>query len=346
MSDLKVTINNTSYTEFVSFSANLRHNSIASTFSMSVYFDPENEAHRRNFRPLKYQPVKIHYKDSLLLTGVIVHYDFEVVGANKKMTISGYSKTGVLEDCEIPLSVYPLQTDGMTLKDIAERICQPFGISVVIDSSATGKANTAYENSTSGESQNVKSYLAELANQKGLALSHTAEGNLLITTAKTNGIPVFKFKKSIPCTRLTMRVNGQAMHSRIDCIAQSDVEDESGETAYTATNSMVSVFRPGVIKQSSGDEADRGNAARGKIGQELQGIALGVDIEGWELKEKIVKPNTIISVEEPAVFLFKNANFFIEEVTLNKDSNGESASLKCVMPEVYNENKIPDIWSY
>ena len=72
------------------------------------------------------------------------------------VTISGYSLTGVLEDCEIPPKIYPLQSDNLSLKQIAQKIIAPFGLKMIVDSSVESLMNSSFKKSTAKEKPKYK----------------------------------------------------------------------------------------------------------------------------------------------------------------------------------------------
>jgi len=108
----------------------LRYDSIASTFSFSVYYDPTNEKQKQLFRPLSFNSCKIYYKHAdntieTLVTGMLVRHQFKTSEVKQWVVISGYSITGVLENSSI--ADFPIQFDNLSLKEIAEKVCKPFG---------------------------------------------------------------------------------------------------------------------------------------------------------------------------------------------------------------------------
>jgi prophage tail gpP-like protein len=256
------------------------------------------------------------------------------------VSMSGYSLPGVLEDCEVPPTLYPLQSDGLTLKEIAQKLLQPFELEIKIDPAVSAKMNQALKKSTASESQNIKSYLTELAAQKKIIVSHTEKGEVLFTEAKTSGKPVVHFEGDIPGTTLKLQFNGQGMHSHITVMKQAD-SDGGNAGEYTIRNPYVPfVYRSKVLTQSSGDDNDTKEAAMMALGSELKGLVLTITTDRWEIDGKIIKPNTMISVKCPEIYLYNKTEWFVESVNYVGDNVSTTATLTCVLPEVYN-GKIP-----
>ena len=323
---------------FNSFQLNLKYDSVASTFSFDDYFHPENKDHRELLHIGHFHPVTVEHNGELLVTGILLSETFRGANVKKLTSLGGYSFPGVLEDCQIPTSIYPLQSDGLSLREIAEKIIKPFNIEMVIDSAVSKKMNEVYDTSTANELQPIKAYLAELASQKNIILSHTPEGKLLFTRANTNKPAILDFNipegGSIPGTAMSLTFNGQQMHSHITVIKQAGSGNAGEETV---TNPFVPfTFRPKVLVQNSGDDNDTRQAAKNALAKELQNIKLKITTDRWDIDGKIIKPNNIVSVINPDIYLFKKTNWFIESINFTGNEKQTTAVLNCVLPEVYN----------
>ncbi len=256
--------------------------------------------------------------------------------------MAGYTTTGVLEDCEIPLQCYPLQTNRLTLLENCQRICKPFGINVVVDASVQEKANQKITKTTASESQSAKDYLAELCASRQILLSHTNKGELLLTQANTKQDPIYYFNGPSKGFAFTLDINGQGMHSEIGALRQARKRAGGGTIGQTVINNpYVSVFRTAVKKQTSGDNnADTNTTARNILSDELKSIVLTIEIEDFYLNGLFVKPGQLISITNPELYIFSPTSFFIESVKYKQNSNENTATLTCYLPEVYN-NETP-----
>jgi prophage tail gpP-like protein len=245
--------------------------------------------------------------------------------------------SGVLEDCEIPTDLYPLQSDTKNLREIAQRFVSKFPFSVKIDGSVSGKMEQIYDITTARDSDTMKGYLTSLASQKDIVLSHTNEGNILFTKAKTKSTPIFHFESGLESViEMSLKFNGQKMHSDITVVKQAGIEGgNSGQS--TIQNPLVPwVYRPKVVTQNSGDDNDTYEAAKSIRSAEMKGIVLTIKTSMWELDGKVIKPNQIITVKNPELYLYKKSNWYIESVRLDGDETQTVATLTCVLPETYN----------
>lgn len=340
---MKLQINNKQIDFFNKIKLTLKYASVGSTFSFSTYFDPLNTKQRNLFKPYTYQTVKISDDNNdRLLTGTILSNGFNDSSIKNLVSLGGYSLPGVLEDCRIPIELYPLQSDGKTLKEITQALLKPFNLNLVISRSVADAANEVYETITANQKQSIKAYLDELASQKNIIISHTDGGSLLFTRAKTNINPVARFVGGMTNVQMGLSTDGQGMHSEITLLNQIGLDDDNaGEESIR--NPFVSKFRPTTKEQTSGNDIDTAQAVRNALASELKNIVLTIETDRWTWDDEgkeIMKPNNIITVHNHDIHLYRFTRFFVEQVTLSGDNEKETAILKCVIPEVYN-SEIP-----
>lgn len=339
---------------FNNFSVTLKYDSVASTFGVDFYFDPTNQVHAELACVSHYHECILQHNGETLITGYILSQSFLSSDKKQMVKIAGYSKPGVLEDCEIPTSLYPLQSDGLTLREIAQKLIAPFGLGLVTDGVAKAESNQVFTldekldktivKSNAKESQNIKSYLTELATQRNIILSHDEKGNLVFTEAKTNNAPLFHVEQGVIATSIKMNFNGQGIHSQITVIKQADSSGgDAGE--FTIYNPYCPiVFRPKVITQSSGDTNTIEDYAKNALAAELKNITVVITTDRWDINGKIIRPNSIITVYSPENYIYKKTKFFVESVSFTGDSEKQVATLNCVLPEVYNRQSPQNIF--
>lgn len=328
------------YDFFNEFKLNLRYDSIASTFTFDGYFNPKNKDHRDLLHIGHFHPVTVEHNNELLVSGILLSETFRHSSVKELTSLGGYSFPGVLEDCQIPTSTYPLQSDGLSLKEIAQKIIKPFNLEIIIDSVVRKRMDEVYDTSTANELQPIKTYLSELASQKNIILSHTPEGKLLFTQANTNKPAILDFNipegGSIPGTSMSLSFNGQLMHSQITIIKQAGISGGNAGQSKVTNPFVPFTFRSKVLVQNSGDDNDTRKAAKNALAKELQNIKLKITTDRWEVDDKIIKPDNIVSVINPDIFLFKKTNWFIESINFTGNKKQTTAVLNCVLPEVYN----------
>ena len=325
---------------FNNFQFSLRYDAVGSPFSFGFYFDPDNKQLKDMACIGHYHECTLEHNDELLLTGQLISQGFKSSSKRNLAAFGGYSLPGKLEDvCAAPES-YPLQFDGMTLREITSKLLAPLKINFLVDASVASQMDIVYEKTSIKPAEKIKGYLATLCGQRDVILSHNAKGYLIFTKAKTNLKPIIDFnipKGGLLSTEMDLQFNGQAMHSHITVMKQAG---KGGGNAgqFTIRNPYVidSVYRPLTIIQDSGDDIDTEKAARNALADELRNLALTIDTDRWEVDGKIIKPNNTITVINPEAYLFKKSTWFIEQIDFKGDNKSTTASLKCVLPEVYN----------
>ena len=325
---------------FNRFALSLRFDSVASAFSFQYFFDPNNIEHKEMSCIGHYHKCTVEHEGDLLVTGYLITPKFRSAPKKELTGVAGYSLTGFLEDCQIPTTLYPLQSDGLSLREISSKFVKPFGLTIVIDKAVAARMDEPFDKTTAQASETIKGYLSELAAQKNIIVSHNQYGHLIFTEAKTNRKPIIEFdvpKNGIPGTSMELDFNGQAMHSDITVVKQASKKNPSS-SEFTVKNPYVPyVFRPRVAVQSSGGiEADTERAARALLAEELKNLKLTITTDRWKVESGMIKPNNIITVKNPEVYLYKKTTWFIEGVDYSGDNEKMTATLQCVPVEAYN----------
>jgi prophage tail gpP-like protein len=323
---------------FNNVNMNLSYDAIGSTFSFDFYFDPKNEDHAELACVSHFHEAIIEHEGQQLLQGFILSQAFTNSSTKQLSQFSGYSRSGVLEDCQIPPELYPLQYNGLSLKQIATKLLKPFNIGIKINPVVEAKMNIVYAETTAEPTVTIKDYLTTLAAQRNIIISHDEYGNLLFTTLNTKELPIFHVEEGLIGYEMGLTFNGQGLHSHITVMKQADSDsDNAGE--YTIKNPFVPVahtYRPKVLVQSSGTDNDTKEAAQNALAAELKAIVLTIKIDRWEIDGKFIRPNSIISVLNKELYIYKRTKFFVESISYEGDSEGQRATLTCVLPCCYD----------
>lgn len=334
---------------FNQYKIDLVYNSMASGFAFNGYFNPQNPEHKELYCIGHYHIAYLEHGGERILTGNIINHSMADGPTPEMAKFSGYSLAGFLQDCQIPPSLYPLQSDGLTLREIASKLIKPFKLSMVVDPAVAQAMNEPYEKTTAEPTQSIQDYITELASQKNIIVSHTPGGALLFTKAATGKKPILHFdstrKDSIPFDKMVLDYDGQGMHSHIHVIKQAGKDGGNAGEAEIRNPYVPFVYRPAVIIQSSGTDNDTESVARMALASELKGLKLTITTDRWEMPDgKIIKPNNTITVLNPDLTLYKKTTWFIESISFEGDESKTIAKLTCVLPEVYNHRTPDYIW--
>lgn len=358
---MEFVIDGRSISYFNTGSISLKLDSIASTFEFSAYFKPQEQEFQELFKPLQYKDVQIYNsKKKLIFTGTILNHRFRTDKGKDLVIVSGYSKCGILEDVCVPPSSYPLESTNKSLKDIATQLCGLFGIKVLVSDQAksisesliTKKTQTVKEKSdfesikaksnsvfgrTSGKpTESIRDYLAKLASQKNIVLSHNENGDVLLFQPSYDQKPRYFFTRGNSVT-MSVDYNGQALHSHIYIIRQPSDDNEGVSTEDVAKNTLVGKYRPTAKIMSSGADTQTKDAAKNELGAELKAIALSVELQG--LFDEIY-PGEIVNVHNHHIYAYAYTRWMVDTITLNFDAKSDTTTLNLVVPETFTGGEL------
>jgi prophage tail gpP-like protein len=327
--------------QFNNFSLDLRYDSVASPFQFEWYFDPKDRKSTILAHVSHFHIVEIWHDGEQLLKGYILSESFTDKAQETINTLAGYSLPGVLEDCQIPID-QKRQFINLSLREIATQLVEPFDFDLIIDPAIAAEVDSIFAISEAEIGDSIKKYLTEIAAQKNINITHDRSGNLYLTKVKTDLVPIAHFSRGVPGVEMNLIFNGQEIHSHITVVKQAS-SNSGNASEYTIENPYAPyVYRPKIIKQDSGTDIDTKLAAENALAAELKNIKLIIKLDRWTNSDgKIFRPNNLVSVTNPQIFVYENTNWFIENVSLKGDESEMTAELTCVLPEVYN-GKYPE----
>lgn len=337
---MKIKINDKTFFFFNKFAVQQNLDSVASSFSFVARFNPNNPDHKVLFKPLSYPKIEVFKDDdTLLLSGNIINHDFNSLGSPELVKLSGYSFGGVLEDCNIPYSSYPLESLNRSLKDITEKLLQLFDLNLIIDVSVVNDVGLIYKKTVAQPTETIKSYLSKLAAQRNVVMTHDIHGNIIYYRPNNSTQSKLFFNKR-NTIKMSFSVKGQGMYSEISVLRQPSKDNESLTPVDTAKNVLVTKFRPGVKTLSSGTDTDTSKAADNALALQLQNLQLNISLPRWE----DLQPGDFVEVENDEIYLYKRTKFIIKSLTLNQDEKSETMSLTLVLPESYIGGQFKNIF--
>lgn len=334
---------------FNEFELSLNYDSFGSTFSFSYYFEPDNPDHKELSCVSHDHECVVSHNGEILITGFAMTQEYSDEPEKKLATISGYSKPGLFTDCNIPPEMYPLQNDGVSLATIAKKMVDRWSkwkIGLTIDPEVADIVNKPFKTVTASETDLISTYLTNLATQKSVVISHDEKGNLLLTKAKTDQKPFMEFDRSkkemMPMTGSKLQYNGQIMHSHITVVKQASSDGGNAGEVTIRNPYCPIVFRPKVVSQTSGDDIDTKEAALRELAKELEeGLKVTIKTDRWIGPDgKIIKPNSIISIIDPELYIYVKSNLFVRSIDFVGNQEATTATLNCVIPEAFS-NQVP-----
>jgi prophage tail gpP-like protein len=309
------------------------------TVVLQAPFDPTDPIRREIFRPYSYAEASVDVGGSRVFTGTVLDPTPDDNPSGNIVSLSAYSRPGVLMDCTAPDSMYPLQKDNVKLDVIARELCEPFGIRVVFEASA----GAAFERVVCGTTRKIYTFLADLAKQRSLILGSNTEGDLVFRQSVVSGNPVARlFESEPPLVSVKPAFSSQDMFSHVTGLEPMIVGLQGA--SYTERNSLLSgVLRPRVLEVTDGEEGAVQAAVQAEAGR-MYGNAFDyvVEVATWfDQNDALWEPNTLVELTAPRAFVYNPYQMLVKSVRFDRDEDSERATLVLTVPEAYS-GQIPE----
>jgi prophage tail gpP-like protein len=304
------------------------------TLQFTAPFQFENEGFREIFRPFSFKNVSLTIGGTPLFKGTMLTPIPSLDDNSKTVAVSGYSLPGVLNDCTMPSSAFPLEFDGQGLKDISKTIAAFFGLSVEF----TEQQGPVFDRVASEPNKNALPFLIKLAQQRNFVISSTPEGKLLFQRSIEKGNPVARLVQGeSPILSITPRFNPQGYFSHITGLQPSSVVG-SGSKHTVKNPRLEGIIRPHTFKPNDTTDGNIKEATEAKASRMFANIAsYDLAIPTWrDSKDNLWTPNTTITLIAPGSMVYSEYEFLIRSVSLTRDANSETAVLNLVIRESFN----------
>ncbi len=302
-------------------------------FSFSSTWNENSEQTRNAFRPFSYPTFDVYFDDDLVFTGKALPPTPSVQPASQTINVQGYPLCGVLVDSCLPPSLFPAEYSGLDLKQIAETVCEPFGIGVVVQ----GSVGAAFEKVEVGLEDKVWDFLSKLAEQRNMFLTNTVDGNLLIYSPKVEAVSATFKQGEVPFISCSPEFDGQTMYSHITGYTKTTNTADSQK--YTYENKLL--INKGVLRCFSKQIDD---AVEGTLEESVKALAgkmfakcvkYKLTVSGHRDKNgRLYRENMAVSVKAPGAEIYRETKLLADEVTLTRDDRGgEQTTFTLVLPE-------------
>ncbi len=305
------------------------------TFEFEAPFDSTLPAFKQTFVPFSYKPVVITIGGVTRFTGTNIGVTPNVGNDRKTISVSGYSRPGVLNDCTPPASMYPLvEYNGQSLQQIAKTLAKPFGLDVVFN----GPPGAVVERVSAGASETILSFLSGLAKQRSLVISSTPDGKVLFQQSVNTGKPVAALRQGqSPVLDIRPTFSPQEYYSHITGL-ESVVLGMDG-SQYTVKNPhLANIIRPLVFLPPDVIGGDVREAVKAKVGRMYGNMAnYHVDVDTWrDPQGALWAPNTSMTLYAPDAMIYSPYEFILRSVAFNRNGEKEVATLDLILPGAFS----------
>ena len=313
------------------------------SFEFGGPFDDTIQVYRDAFRPLSYNPCAVYYGPDLVFNGIMIAPASESNVDSKTLSVVGYPRCGVLNDCPMPITKYPVEFLNQNLQSISKTMAQPFGIPVEFQADP----GNIFEKVAPEPEQNVLNFLSPLAQQRGILLTNNPQGGLLFWTANIDGIPVASIREGeLPYLSCKPAFGPQNYYSHITGL--SPTEDEKPAESFTVANPFLvnrGVIRPFTYTVEDGKDTDLQASVTAKAARMFANSgSYELRVQGHrDQNGNKWKKNTLISVLAPGGMIYRETIFIIRSPRLTRDSeSGDTTVMNLVLPEAYS-SEIPEV---
>lgn len=285
------------------------------------------------------EPCVVEIGDERVITGYVDDWVPSYDANQVIISVSGRDKTADLVDCSID---YPSgQFNNQTLTQIAQTVCKPFGIKVIVNTDV----GEAFPRIQIEQGETPHELLARLARQRGVLLTSDTYGNLVITRRSTQraGVSLIlgenvkaargRFSWRQRFSSFTIKAVGAAFGSWDD----SPLSTVGGIKAEVK-DAEISRYRPMIIVNEEITTAE-GAAKRGQW-ERQRSIAKSNGAEytvtGWRIPQtgKLWNFNTLVPVQDEIIGL--DEELLIASVMFSEDDGGRLAVISVVNPEAFD----------
>lgn len=303
------------------------------TFSFTSVFQPELPAFRETFRPFSFLPLTIDVENQQEFYGQLVGVEPKVEPKSKTVHCQGYSLPALLNDVNAPMSAFPLEFNGLTLDQIVTRLAQPFGIATQFDADA----GAAFRRVKMERGQAIYDFIKDLAQQRRLLISNTAEGRLRFFRNITRGAPVVNLKEGEqPCESVAATFSPQSYYSEITGFAKTKEGRVGGR--YTVQNpNLNTVVRPLTYTAEDVRAPDLPTAVQARMARMFGNmVAYVVEVPTWrDPQGNLFRPNTLITLEAPGAMVYNRTTLLVRDVVLRQTKSAQNCSLGVCLPGAF-----------
>lgn len=290
--------------------------------------------------PFSYSDARLFVNDEIFAEMILydVQHTTNAEGTVKELAF--YSKTADMLDSSVR---FPFEQNNITLLDRCIKQAEQFNIDVIVDDGVN--IGGRFTRVTAEPTDMCFESLTTLSAQRGLLLSCTKEGNLLITKAKPDSPTVGTIEENISplASQYSMSFNGRDRFTRYEAHVQSA---RGGIIKQRAEDQRVNRNRFYTFRADDGLPGEGKNAAIWRRNKSTaDSLSIDFPVNSWRAPNgSIWQPNTTVTVKSQTMNIEKGFTFLITQVQYTYSNGGNTANLKLVPPSLYGDGEIVEPW--
>ncbi len=338
MSDVLLKIDGIIHAGWQSIQLSFSLESIANTFQLSLTDKWADDAEPRRIKTGS--ACEVWIDNTKVITGYIDDVTPQYDATSHTVSVSGRSKAGDLVDCSHPGKQY----SSRKLKQLADDLCKPFDIKVLVDKGVDISQALSAKEIETGET--IFEFLEQLARYRAVRLISNVDGDIVITQAGKSRI-----NTALILSQNVLSASGQFSQrdrfSEISVIgSQAGSDDFWGKPAAhikaKSTDKNINRHRPMVMNANDGiNLSDAKKQAQWEINTRFgRGKGIVYTLNGWLHDDGLWQPNHLVPVKDS--FLSINSDMLITEVQLVMDEQGQRTELRVMPPEAFELIALPE----
>lgn len=339
--DVAIVIDGKKFVGFTGYELNLSFDSL-DTFSFSAPYDYAIKELKSALMPFSFKKCKIYYKGSLVFTGRLLTPESKLDDNSSEITLQGYPLCGVLNDCCMLPSQFPLQFEGLNIKQIVQKIVEPYKIGIVLD----GNVGDVFKDVSCDAGEAILPFLTKLLKQRNLLFTNNEKGDLVLFSAKEKKAQISFVEGEVPLLSLAPKFNAQNFYSHITGFTKTESDKDS--LSYTFKNKYLinkGVLRCQSIKvddaESQSDLEKAVNAHAGRMFAEC--VSYDLKCEGHVLIDgSLCKKGLVVCVNAPSAMIVRDTNFIARNIKIVRTAESKYTEMNLVLPGSYTK-KIPEV---
>lgn len=275
----------------------------------------------------------IHIGKQSVVTGYVDSVNASFSANDRSITAAGRTKTADLVDCSVTGAN---EFSNITLKEIAVKLCNPFGIPVIFQASA----GDSFAKVTVKQGETVFALLDRLARQRKLLMIPSYDGGLIFTQRGTVRAGT-ELRQGVNVLSGSMNCDNSNRFSQYTAKGQNlsflGSPEESSSPEGKATDEGITRFRPLVImNEGTSDNKNTKDRALYEANiRAAKSIEAEIEVVGWFKQDgKLWDVNEVVQCD--VGFLGLRREMLIKKVVYQKNSGGTTCILTLIREDAYD----------
>jgi prophage tail gpP-like protein len=346
--DITLVIGGMSFTGWAGLTVMQNVDTCADGFSLSAPFDPTNLKLLSSLRP--WTTCYLFIGQDKIITGFLEKFDTHHDGNMRRIIVEGRTITGQLVDCALVPGAQGFGFDNMTLVQIAQSVCTPFGITV----------SNAYDTSPMSviidKSETVFQFLNRIAQGKAVngviipgvtkaiaKISCDGLGRLTVLPPYPSGSPVASLIEG-----QGPYLGGDSLYDTTRRFSQYRIYVEGEKVLIplgVSIDPVVSLYRP--TARQTGDIFGQDPTLLATYEKGIAYLAsttIAVRVAGWRAPltpsqdppaGPVWQKNTLVTLKAPSIRIPTETQFMVCGVTMTMNDEGKTTLLRLTAPGSY-----------